>query len=113
MSIQHKQLAQGRWNELSLVEQMANIGSEVERTINWKAKGNEEYSQKAFERALELLSLTIDDKKNKTRLKELVRNYEVLVDYFAGENIYCSSDKLWKDYFFAFNWAARKEKICA
>lgn len=107
MSIQHQQLAQGKWNELSLIEQMANIGSEVERTISWKLKGNNEYSQKAFARALELLSLTIDDEKNKKRLKELVRDYEVLVDYFAGENIYGSSDKLWRNYFFAFNWAAR------
>jgi hypothetical protein len=107
MSVQHQQLAGGKWNDLSLVEQMANIGSEVERTINWKFKGNNEYSQKAFERALELLSLTIDDKKNRKRLKELVRDYEVLVDYFAGENLYGSSDKLWHNYFFAFNWAAR------
>ena len=110
MSIEHKQLAQGGWNELSLVEQMANIGSEVERTISWREKGNDEYSRKAFERALELLSLTIDDKKNSHRLKEIVRDYEVLVDYFAGDNIYGSSDKLWRNYFFAFNWAARAKK---
>jgi len=110
MSIKHKQLAAGRWNKLSLVEQLANIGSDVERTINWKIKGNKQYSQHAFERALELLSLTFDDPKNKNRLKELVRVYEVLVDYFAGENIYGSSDKLWKNYFFAFNWAVRKDK---
>lgn len=110
MSIEHKQLAQGKWSELSLVEQMANVGSEVERTIGWREKGNSEYSRKAFERALELLSMTIDDKKNKRRLKEIVRNYEVLVDYFAGDNIYGSSDKVWRNYFFAFNWAARIKK---
>jgi hypothetical protein len=110
MNIEHKQLAAGRWDELSLVEQMANIGSEVERAISWRQKGNDEYSRKAFERALELLSLSIEDKKNRRRLKELVRNYEVLVDYFAGDNIYGSSDKLWRNYFLAFNWAARARK---
>jgi len=31
--IVHKQLASGRWFKLSLVEQLANVGSDVERTI--------------------------------------------------------------------------------
>ena len=40
MSYQHKQLADGRWFKLKFVEQMANIGSEIERTILWKNKNN-------------------------------------------------------------------------
>lgn len=32
----HKSLVAGRWQELSLVEQMGNIGSEVGRTLNAK-----------------------------------------------------------------------------
>jgi len=107
MSYQHQQLAKGEWFELSLVEQLANIGSEVERAINWKNKDNRQYSQMAFERALELLSLTIDDPKNKSRLKEPTRLYELLVDYFAGDNFYGSSDELWHNYFLAFAYAAR------
>lgn len=59
MNYQHKQLAQGRWYQLSFVEQMANIGSEVERALNWKAKDNILYCQQAFERVLELLDLTL------------------------------------------------------
>ncbi len=39
---------------------MSNIGSEVERALNWQAKGNLAYSQKVFGRALELLDLTLD-----------------------------------------------------
>jgi hypothetical protein len=35
----HKSLAAGRWFELSFIEQFANIGSDVERTIQWKKKG--------------------------------------------------------------------------
>ena len=31
MSIKHKELAAGRWNQLSFLEQMANIGSEVSK----------------------------------------------------------------------------------
>lgn len=107
MNYQHKDLADGRWFELSFPAQMANIGSEVIRTINWRNKKNPEYSQKAFERALELLSLTISDTKNKKRLRELTRLYEVLVDYFAFNNEYKSTDKSWQNYFFAFNYLSR------
>ena len=101
---QHKQLAQGGWQELSCVEQLANIGSEIERTMKWRQKGNKELSDNAFARALELLSLSIDDEKNKNRLKELARLYEVLVDFFAGDNLYKSSDELWRKYFYGFNY---------
>ena len=96
-----------RWFKLSFVEQMANVGSEVERTILWKEKNNPEYSKMAFERALELLDLTINDKRNIKRLKELLRVREVLADYFAFNNEYQSTDKSWRDYFYPFNWAAR------
>lgn len=107
MEAQHKQLAEGRWKELSFFEQMANVGSEVERTIKWKNKNNMKYSRLAFERALELLDLTIADEKNKRRLKEIVRTREFLADYFIFENEYHSTDKSWQNYFYAFNYAAR------
>lgn len=109
MNYQHQQLAAGRWRQLSFFEQMANIGSEVERTILWKEKGNKEYSQKAFERALELLDLTIADKKNRPRLKELVRLREILADFFVFDNEFSSTDKLWRNYFYPFNWAVRSK----
>ena len=106
MNYQHKQLAAGRWFELTFFQQMANIGSEVERTILWRKKNNK-YSVKSIERALELLDLTISDTKNRKRLKELLRLREVLVDYFYFNNEFCSSNKLWRKYFTAFNYAAR------
>jgi len=96
-----------RWFKLSLSEQLANIGSEVERTILWRQKDNPDYSQKAFERCLELLDLTLADSKNLRRLRELTRLREVLVDYFFGQNQYSSSDSLWQKYFLAFNYKAR------
>ncbi|MBI5416724.1 hypothetical protein HZA55_02065 [Candidatus Poribacteria bacterium] len=50
MSYQHKNLANGRWFNLSFPDQMANIGSEINRAIIWKNKNNPEYSRQAFER---------------------------------------------------------------
>ncbi len=110
MSCQHKHLAAGRWSELDLVEQLANVGSEVERAIIWRNRRNADYSRRAFERALELLDLTLADAKNRGRLREPCRVRELLVDYFAGNNGYGSSDELWQKYFLGFAWAARARK---
>jgi len=106
MTIHHKQLAPERWFELSLVEQLANVGSDIERTIQWKKKGNLEYSQRAFERALELIDLTVADPKNRKRLKEVLRAREMLVDHFVYDNSYSSTDESWQRYFLQFNYAA-------
>jgi hypothetical protein len=107
MSYQHQSLAAGRWRSLSLIEQLANIGSEVERALNWRQKANPIYSQRALERALELIGLTIEDPRHRDRLKEITRLREAILDYFLGENLYQSSDALWRKYFYAFGYAAR------
>ncbi len=106
MNIQHREL-QDRWKNLSLAEQLANVGSEVERALNWKGKGNEQYSVLAFHRALELLDFTIAVTKGFARLRELTRLREALVDYFFSENSFGSSPKSWRSYFYGFNYAAR------
>ncbi len=110
MTAQHQELAAGRWFRFSLVEQLANAGSEVERALNWRQRGNAEYSTKAIERALELLDLTIADARHRGRLKELTRVREVLVDYFYADNRYGSSPARWRTYFNAFARAARANR---
>lgn len=109
VSVQHKSLAAGRWKQLSFIEQMANIGSEVSRALNWQNKDNE-YSHRAVNRALELMSLTLDDIKVRSHYKELARLHEALVDYFYGENRFSSSEPLWRKYFDHFAYAARKNR---
>jgi len=108
ISIQHKNLAEGRWERMSLCEQMANIGSEISRALNWREKGNEDFSQKAVSRALELLDLSLDSVKTFSRIKEVARLCESVVDYFYGSNRFSSSEVLWRKYFDHFNYAARK-----
>lgn len=110
MNVQHQQLAAGRWQQLSLAEQLANAGSEVSRALNWKTKNNEERVQQAFARALELLDLTAGDPRHLTRLKEILRLRECLADYFSGNNQYASSEAAWRKYFDAFAYMARKDK---
>jgi len=106
----HKDLAAGRWFELSLIEQLANVGTDIERTIRWKKKENQEQSTAAFYRALELLDLTIRDPKNRKRLKEPCRVREALVDYFVYDNVYDTSDEFWQNYFFNFNYMAALQR---
>lgn len=106
MTAQHSDLAAGRWQTFSLVEQLANVGSEVERALKWASKGNAEYSDRALERGLELLGLTIADPRHRYRLKELTRTREALVDYFWGDNEFCSEERTWRRYFEAFGVAA-------
>lgn len=109
MIVQHKELAAGRWEEFRLIEQMAHVGSEVERALNWKVKNNLGRSAKAFDRALELLDMTLDCPRNRPRLKEIARAREVCVDFFRGENEFVSSADSLRKYFLQFACAARKE----
>jgi hypothetical protein len=110
MSHQHRELAAGRWNLLSFAEQMANIGSEIERTISWEKKLRPEISERAFERALELIDLTVADPKNRTRLRELLRVREAVSDHFYFDNCYQTTAESWQRYFGSFLIAARGKR---
>lgn len=88
MEFQHKELAAGRWAEMTFAQQMLNIGSEISRANRWRTKGNQEQCQRAVYRALELLYLTIAAQQGRHSLKELTRLYEIICDYYLGDNEY-------------------------
>jgi len=98
-NIQHRNQANGEWQKKPFLEQMANIGSEVYRAINWRNKGNEEYAQLAFERSLELFDLTKESKLTYPQYKELLRMREIWVDYFKYDNEYNSTEEGINKYF--------------
>lgn len=104
MSYLHKDLANGRWAEFSLSEQMSNIGSEVYRAVKFKNKNNIEYCKEAVYRAIELIDLTIKYQYKKHSLKEFTRLREIICDYFLGDNTYKTDDSIMK-YFDAFTFA--------
>jgi len=110
MNYFHESLSSGGWQRFSLVEQMANIGSEVYRALNSRQKGNSKDAELAFERALELFDLTLSDPKNKKRLKEAARTREEFADYFTGQNEYKTSAEALNSYFLAFGVASRQAK---
>ena len=112
MNYFHKNLAEsGRWYEMTLAEQLGNVGSDVDRIISWRKKENEEYATNAFYRALELLDLTKSDKRwHGPKLKELCRLREVLCDSFFGGELYNTPLDYFSKYFFEFALIARKDK---
>jgi len=110
MNDEHRNLTQERWGKLSFSEQMANVGSEVERALSWRAKNNGSYSRKAAERALELLDLTLDAASGLPRLKEVARVREVFVDDLIGTNQHQSTETSWKKYFLSLACVARKNR---
>ena len=96
-----------KWFQLSLSEQMANIGSEVGRAIRWYNKDEKEHKEKALERVLELFDLTLSDKRWKNRAKEIARMREVICDFFYGDNQYQSNSLSLDNYFLQFALAVR------
>ena len=109
MLIQHKNLATGGWQKLSLVEQLGNIGSEISRALTWRDKNQKSY-ENAIDRALELLDLTIADSRWRSRLKEIVRTRELLADAIFGGKGYKTTFEDLNRYFFHFAFAARVSK---
>jgi hypothetical protein len=106
MTFQHKDLAVGGWQKLSLIEQLGNVGGEISRALNWRDKNQESYDS-AITRAFELLDLTIADPRWRLRLKEIVRARELLADAIFGGKEYKTTLEDLNRYFFNFALAAR------
>lgn len=105
----HKELAAGRWGQLSLAAQLANVGTEVGRTLRWRGR-DERLSTAAFERALELLDLTLADPRWRGRLREIARAREMLCDAASGGREYGATLEELDRYFLAFAVADRARR---
>lgn len=106
MAFIHKNLAEGRWSELSLCAQLGNIGSEVLRALRKRGK-DEKLFWSAVDRALELFDLTLADPRWSGRRREIARAREVFVDAIYGGREYKSSLEGLMPYFDHFAYAAR------
>jgi hypothetical protein len=107
MKVYHKELAAGKWQTLSLADQLGNIGSEVSRASRWLKK-DEKLFWAAVERASELFDLTLEDSRWRGRKKEIVRAREVFCDAVLGGKEYKSSLEDLNRYFLPFALAARQ-----
>lgn len=101
----HKDLAAGRWFQMSLAEQLGNIGSEVYRAGK-QQNIDKNLFDKAVARALELFDLTLSDKRWKGRLREIGRARDVFCDAVLGGKEYGSNFQDIQKYFDYFGIAA-------
>jgi hypothetical protein len=76
--IYHNPKFRKRWQKLNFFEQMANIGSEVERAVLWREK-DKEYSKLALYRALELLDLQV------LKIRRIKKDSK---NFYASENVW-------------------------
>ena len=104
MNMQHPNETIISWKSKSFFEQLANIGSEVYRSLSWREKGDKEYSSSAFYRSLELIDITLDCKLSKSQLSELCRLREFWIDYYLFKNQYKFTKEYWESYFYQITY---------
>ncbi len=106
----HKNLGAGRWYELSLAQQLGNIGSEISRAKLAQNKDDARFWG-AVARGQELFFLTLADKRwSKWRKKELNRAYEIFCDAVLGGKVYGGDLASLDKYFTYFAIAAANKK---
>jgi hypothetical protein len=104
----HTQAAAGRWARLTLLEQMAHVGSEVERAIRAHESGREARFDHALARALELFDLTAADPRWRgPRRREILRAREEFCRLFFADDVLPHLRAGLRKYFLQFAVAAR------
>lgn len=97
-----------RWSSFTLMEQLAHVGSEVERAIRAHETGKRERFDSALARALELFDLTAADRRWPLhRKREILRGREEFCRLFFDDSVSSSSAQGLRRYFLAFAVAAR------
>lgn len=97
------------WGRFSLVEQMANVGSEVERAIRAHESGQHARFEHALDRALALFDLTAtDDRWRGARRREVLRAREEFCRLFFDPTVPPESAEGLRRYFLAFAVSARR-----
>lgn len=81
-----------KWFQLSLAEQMVNIGNEVKRALRLSSESDRK--NMFFDKAIRYTQLTMEDPKNAHVLPELLISKEVLEDYCGEHNLACTGEQI-------------------
>ncbi|MCK4859523.1 MAG: hypothetical protein KAS87_03075 [Candidatus Omnitrophica bacterium] len=79
-----------KWRNLSRDKQLLNIAAELSRAKNWLKAKDYPLSKICLKRALELIDLSVEVRKNSYGLKELLRFRGVLADFYINKEKGCS-----------------------
>jgi hypothetical protein len=110
--VHHPATASGRWGVMTLVEQMANVGSEVDRSVRAHVDGKVARFDRALARALELFDLTATDVRwSGSRRREILRAREEFCRLFFDPTVGPESAAGLSAYFLQFAVAARRGEV--
>lgn len=99
-----------RWGRFTLSEQLANVGSEVERAIRSHQAGLQSRFDNALARALALFDLTAGDNRWRgPRRREILRAREEFCRLFFDPDVPVESAAGLTKYFLAFAVNARRD----
>ena len=105
----HASLAAGRWQTLTLMEQLGNVGSEVERAIRAHEQRWPDGGENALARSLELFDLTAADPRWKLhQRREILRAREQFCRVFFDDTAEPDLADYLRKYFLQFAIAARR-----
>lgn len=112
--IGHGTLAAGRWEAFTLAEQLAHVGSEVDRAIAaWETRRPERF-EGALARALELFDLTARDRRwGGHRRREVLRAREEFCRLFFEEQPPAGAARTLSAYFLHAAVLARRGSAAA
>lgn len=82
----HKTLTTEKWVKFSGAQQILMIANELNRAKNSLLRGDEEETKECYERAMELLDLTICVSSKRNKRRELLRFRELLgLEYLTAK----------------------------
>jgi len=93
----HKHLTLKKWERFGLKQQLLMIANELNRAQNWIEKNDTEEVNNCYERAMELLDLTIAMKYRKNRMRELLLAREVLAGLYIEKQKNGKTNRLLKE----------------
>ena len=84
---QHKTLTEEKWAQFPFYKQLLMIANELNRAKNWIIKGDSEEVRNCYERAFELIDLTVSVSVRRKALRELLRFREMLAEVYIKKQL--------------------------
>lgn len=81
----HRDLTEERWSQFPFFQQILMVANELHRANKWIEKGDFSEVKLCYERAFELLYLTVEMLQEKRKLRELLRFKEMLAMLYRKE----------------------------
>lgn len=99
-----------RWHDMTLPQQLGNVGSDFERALKWKQKGKQELFANAAKRTIEQLDMTVSSRSlYGIRRREITRLREETKKELYSKKINIHATDGLANYFLKMALLARKQ----